>query len=47
MVELAWALGIGFLIGAAAVWIAHRLNDRYTKREKNISRLLMKRAKKE
>jgi NhaP-type Na+/H+ or K+/H+ antiporter len=44
-----WAssLIIGFLLGASSFWVISRLNDRYTKREENLSRLLLKRAKKD
>jgi hypothetical protein len=41
------SLIIGFLIGASCVWLVSFLNDRYIQREKNISRLLLKRGKKE
>jgi len=38
---------VGFLMGASSVWLVSLLNDRYTKREKDLSRLVSKRAKKE
>jgi hypothetical protein len=41
------SLIIGFLIGASCVWLVSFLNDRYIQREKHISRLLLKRGKKE
>jgi hypothetical protein len=45
----AWTSSIivGFMMGASLVWLASLINDRYTKREKDLSRLVVKRAKKE
>ncbi len=45
----AWTSSIivGFLMGASLVWLVSLINDRYTKREKDLSRLVVKRAKKE
>jgi len=45
----AWAssLIVGFLLGASLVWLVSLINDRYIKREKYLSRLILKRAKKE
>jgi hypothetical protein len=38
---------VGFLLGSSMVWLVSMINDRYSKREKNLSRLVVKRAKKE
>jgi hypothetical protein len=38
---------VGFLMGASLVWLVSLINDRYIKREKDLSRLVLKRAKKE
>ncbi|HYB19918.1 MAG TPA: hypothetical protein VEH09_03260 [Thermodesulfobacteriota bacterium] len=35
----------GFLLGSLCVWLVHFVNDRYTKGEKKVSLLLLKRAK--
>jgi hypothetical protein len=45
----AWTLSliVGFIMGASTVWLASLINDRYLKREKDVSRLILKRAKKE
>ena len=45
----AWALSliIGFLLGGSLVWLVSMINDRYIKREKYLSRLILKRAKKD
>jgi hypothetical protein len=45
----AWTSSIivGFMMGASMVWLVSLINDRYTKREKDLSRLVVKRAKKE
>ena len=45
----AWAssLIVGFLLGASLVWLVSMINDRYIKREKYLSRLILKRAKKD
>jgi hypothetical protein len=45
----AWAssLIIGFLLGGSLVWLVSMINDRYIKREKFLSRLILKRAKKD
>jgi len=44
----AWtsSLIVGFVMGTSSVWLASLINDRYIKREKNVSRLILKRAKK-
>ncbi len=46
MDALTSSLIIGFLIASSCVWLASFLNDRYIKREKHLSRLLLKRVKK-
>ena len=45
----AWAssLIVGFLLGTSLVWLVSLINDRYIKREKYLSSLILKRAKKE
>ena len=35
------------MMGASLVWLVSLINDRYTKREKDLSRLVVKRAKKQ
>ncbi len=47
MPEHVAALIIGFGLALACVLIVTFFNDRYTRREKHISNLLLKRAKKE
>ena len=44
----AWTYSLiaGFIMGSSLVWLASLINDRYLKREKNVSRLILKRAKK-
>ena len=46
MDALTSSLIIGFVIGSSCVWLASFLNDRYIQREKYLSSLLLKRAKK-
>ncbi len=41
------SLLIGFMLAFSAVWLTSRIHDLYTKREKNISQLLLRRAKKD
>jgi hypothetical protein len=45
----AWtsSLIVGFLLGGSLVWLVSMINDRYIKREKYLSRLILKRAKKD
>jgi NhaP-type Na+/H+ or K+/H+ antiporter len=45
MYGLTLSLIVGFLLGSSAVWLVSRINDRYTRREEALSRLLLKRAK--
>jgi hypothetical protein len=47
MDALTSSLIIGFLLGSSLVWIASLINDRYIQREKHLSRLLLKRGKKD
>ena len=44
----AWTSSIivGFLMGASLVWLVSLINDRYSKREKDLSNLVVRRAKK-
>ena len=45
----AWASSLifGFLLSASLVWLVSLINDRYIKREKYLSRLILKRARKD
>jgi hypothetical protein len=45
----AWtsSLIVGALLGASLIWLVSMINDRYIKREKNLPRLILKRAKKD
>jgi len=45
----AWTYSLiaGFIMGSSLVWLTSLINNRYLKREKDISRLILKRAKKE
>ena len=47
MDALTTSLAIGFLIGLFCVWVTSFLNDRYIQREKFLSRLILKRVRKE
>jgi hypothetical protein len=44
----AWTSSLiaGFFMGSSLVWLSSLINDRYLKREKDVSRLILKRAKK-
>jgi hypothetical protein len=44
----AWAssLIVGILLSLSLTWLVSLINDRYIKREKYLSRLILKRAKK-
>ncbi len=46
MDALTSSLIIGLVIGSSCVWLVSFINDRYIRREKHLSRLLLKRAKK-
>jgi hypothetical protein len=41
------SLVIGFLLASSSFWLIALLNDTYTHREKKLSRLLLKRGKKD
>ncbi len=41
------SLIIGFLLASSSVWLIALLNETYTHREKKLSRLLQKRARKD
>ena len=41
------SLIVGFFLACSAVWLISRINDRYTQREKDLSRVLAKRGKKD
>jgi len=45
----AWAssLIVGVLLAVSLTWLVSLINDRYIKREKDLSRLILKRVKKE
>ena len=47
MEGLTTSLIIGILLAASAVWLVSFINERYSKKEKTISNLLLRRAKKE
>ncbi len=47
MEALASSLIFGFLLSASLVWLVSLINDRYVKREKYLSRLILKRARKD
>ncbi len=40
------SLGIGLLLGTLSVYLVNFINDRYTRKEKKVALLLLKRAKK-
>jgi len=44
----AWTTSLiaGFVMASSLVWLASLINDHYIKREKDVSRLILKRAKK-
>ena len=41
------SLIVGFSLACSAVWLVSRINNRYTQHEKDLSRVLAKRGKKE
>ena len=41
------SLIVGFLLAFSSLWLIALLNDTYTHREKKLSRLLLKRGKKD
>jgi hypothetical protein len=47
MAGVTLSLVVGFLLACSAMWLISRINDRYTQREKDLSRILAKRGKKE
>jgi hypothetical protein len=44
---LTLSLVVGFLLAYSSVWLVSRINDRYTRWEENLCRVLGKRGKKE
>jgi len=44
---LTLSLIVGFLLGVSAVWLVSRINERYTQWEENVSRVLIKRGRKD
>jgi NhaP-type Na+/H+ or K+/H+ antiporter len=40
------SLGVGLLLGILSVYLVNFINDRYTRQEKKVALLLLKRAKK-
>ncbi len=40
------SLGIGLLLGTLSVYLVNSINNRYTRKEKKVALLLLKRAKK-
>ena len=47
MAGVTLSLIVGFSLACSAVWLVSRINNRYTQREKDLSRVLAKRGKKE
>ena len=41
------SLVVGFFLACSSVWLISRINGRYTQREKELSRVLAKRGKRE
>ena len=46
MAGITLSLIVGFLLACSAMWLISRINDRYTQREKDLSRILAKRGRK-
>jgi hypothetical protein len=44
---LTLSLVVGFLLAYSSMWLVSRINDRYTRWEENLCRVLFKRGKKE
>ena len=44
---LTLSLVVGFLLAYSSVWLVSRINDRYTRWEENLCRVLVKRGKKD
>jgi hypothetical protein len=47
MAGVTLSLIVGFLLASSAVWLVSRINGRYTQREKDLSRVLAKRGRKQ
>ena len=47
MAGVTLSLIVGFSLACSAVWLVSRINNRYTQHEKDLSRVLAKRGKKE
>jgi hypothetical protein len=47
MEALTSSLIVGFLIGSSCVWLVSFINDLFTQREEDLSRLVLKRVKKD
>jgi hypothetical protein len=47
MEGLTLSLIVGFLLAYSAVWLVSRINDHYTRREEDLSRVLLKRGRKD
>ena len=47
MAGITLSLIVGFFLACSAVWLTSRINNRYTQQEKDRSRVLAKRGKKE
>ncbi len=47
MAGVTLSLIVGFSLACSAVWLVSRINNGYTQREKDLSRVLAKRGKKE
>jgi hypothetical protein len=47
MAGVTLSLIVGFSLACSAVWLVSRINNRYTQHEKNLSRVLARRGKKQ
>ena len=47
MAGITLSLIVGFFLACSTVWLISRINDRHTERERDLSRVLAKRGKKE
>jgi hypothetical protein len=47
MAGVTLSLIVGFSLACSAVWLVSRINNRYTQHEKDLSRVLAKRGKRE
>ena len=47
MASITLSLIVGFLLACSAMWLVSRINDRHTQKEKDLSRILAKRGRKQ